>query len=131
VYKALASRCGLFETFVGPMQPVLSHALRMLIGREEVDEEALTRAADEIRANPTLMQAFPDDEPVPMVAEPVLVSAGDTEALLAALDGTGVPVTAESNALHRIGDGPLRLATHPSAITASPEAACVDGLDQR
>jgi hypothetical protein len=113
------------------MQPVLSQALRMLIGRAEVDEEALARAADEIRTNPMLMQAFPEDEPVPMVAETGLVSASDTEALLAALDGTGVRVTAESNALHRIGDGPLRLVTHPSAITASPEAACVDGLDQR
>lgn len=131
VYKALASRCGLFETFVGPMQPVLSQALRMLIGREEVDEEALARAADEIRANPTLMQAFPEDEPVPMAAEAGLVAASDTEALLAALDGTGVRVTAESNALHRIGDGPLRLVTHPSAIIATPEAACVDGLDPR
>ncbi len=131
VYKALASRCGLFETFVGPMQPVLSQALRMLIGREEVDEEALARAADEIRRNPTLMQAFPEDEPFPIAAGTGLLSANDAEALLASLDGTGVQVTAESNALHRIGDGPIRLATHPSAITASPEAAGVDGLDQR
>lgn len=131
VYRALASRCGLFETFVGPMQPVLSQALRMLIGREEVDEEALARAADEIRANPTLMQAFPEDEPVPMAVEAGLVSASDTEALLAALDGTGVRVTAESNALFQIGDGLFRLVTHPAAITATPEAACVDGLDQR
>lgn len=131
VYRALASRCGLFETFVGPMQPVLSQALRMLIGREEVNEEALAQAAEQIRTNPALMQAFPEDAPVPMVAETGLVSASDTEALLAVLDGTGVLVTAESNALHRIGDGPLRLVTHPSAITASPEAACIDGLDQR
>jgi len=131
VYKALALRCGLFETFVGPMQPVLSQALRMLIGRAEVDEEALARAAEEIRANPTLMQAFPEDEAVPMPVEQALVSANDTEALLAALDGTAVAVKAESNSLHRIGDGPLRLVTHPSAITASPDAACVDGLDQR
>jgi superfamily II DNA or RNA helicase len=131
VYRALASRCGLFETFVGPMQPVLSQALRMLIGRAEVDEEALARTAEEIKANPALMQAFPEDEPVPMTAETGLVSASDTEALLAALDGTGVAVTAESNALHRIGNGPLRLVTHPSAITTSPEAACIDGLDRR
>lgn len=131
VYRALASRCGLFETFVGPMQPVLSQALRMLIGRAEVDEEALARAADEIKADPTLMGAFPEDKPVPLDAENGLISLQDTEALLAALDGTGVRVTAESNTLHRIGDGPLRLVTHPSAVTASAEAACVDGLDRR
>jgi hypothetical protein len=131
VYQALASRCGLFETFVGPMQPVLSQALRMLIGREEVDEEALARAAEEIRANPTVMQAFPEDAPVPPAVEASLVSASDTEALLAALDGTGVGVTAESDTLHRIGEGPLSLVTDPSAIIATPEAAYVDGLDQR
>ncbi|MTW18313.1 hypothetical protein GJ689_19105 [Rhodoplanes serenus] len=129
VYRALASRCGLFETFVGPMQPVLSQALRMLIGRAEVDEEALARAADEIKANPTLMRSFPEDEPVVMSAESGLVSASDTEALLGALDGTGVRVTAESNVLHRIGDGPLRIVTDASAIAASPDAACIDGLD--
>src|SRR5207302_7660285 len=38
VYRALAKRCGLFETFVGPMQPVMSRALRMLVGREDFDE---------------------------------------------------------------------------------------------
>ena len=30
VYRALAKRCGLFERYVGPMQPVLSRAMRML-----------------------------------------------------------------------------------------------------
>jgi hypothetical protein len=66
-----------------------------------------------------------------MAAEAGLVGASDAEALLAALDGAGVRVTAESNALHRIGDGSLRLVTHPSAMTAHPEAACIEGLDPR
>lgn len=131
VYRALAVRCGLFETFVGPMQPVLSQALRMLIGRQEVDEQALARAADEIRRNPAVMQAFPEDEPLPGIEEVGLVSSNDIETLLAALSGTGVGVIAESNVLHRIGDGPLRLATHSSAIAANPDAACLDGLDKR
>jgi superfamily II DNA/RNA helicase len=34
VYRALAKRCNLFEEFVGAMQPVLSRAMRMLLGRE-------------------------------------------------------------------------------------------------
>lgn len=131
VYGALAARCGLFETFVGPMQPVLSQALRMLIGRAEVDEEALARAADEIRANPTLLQTFPEDDAVPLEAERGLLSASDTESLLAALEGAGVRVTAENNTVHRIGDGPLRLVTDPSAVTSSPDSACIDGLDPR
>ncbi len=131
VYRALSLRCGLFETFVGPMQPVLSRALRMLIGRAEVDEEALARMADEIRHNPAVMQAFPEDELTPSAPGRGLVSFEDTETLLAALDGTGIRVTAETNSLHRIETTPLRLVTHVSAITSSPDAACIDGLDAR
>jgi hypothetical protein len=36
-----------------------------------------------------------------MSAETGLVSVGDTETLLAALDGTGLRLTAESNALYQ------------------------------
>ena len=131
VYGALAARCGLFETFVGPMQPVLSLALRMLIGRKEVDEEALALEEEKIKADPTVLGTFLEDDAVPLEAERGLLSASDAESLLAALEGAGVPVTAENNAVHRIGDGPLRLVTDPSAVTTSPDAACVDGLDPR
>ena len=41
VYQALRRRCGLFERFVGSMQPVLEHASRMLLGRERPDPDAL------------------------------------------------------------------------------------------
>ncbi len=131
VYRALSLRCGLFETFVGPMQPVLSQALRMLIGRVPVDEAALARIAEDIKANPTVMQAFPEDDAVPPDEEPGLVSQSDTETLLAALDGSGVRVVAETNSLHRIGSGPLLLVTDLSAIASHPDAACIDGLDRR
>ena len=131
VYRALSLRCGLFETFVGPMQPVLSRALRMLIGRAEVDEEALAQMAKEIRNNPTVMQAFPEDELTQSLPERALVSFEDTETLLAALDGTGIRITAETNSLHRVEDTCLRLVTHLAAIPSSPDAACIDGLDAR
>ena len=51
--------------------------------------------------------------------------------LLSALDGTTIKVTAESDLLHRIGQGPLRIATHPSAVEKDLNASCVDGLDDR
>jgi hypothetical protein len=41
VYKALRERCGLFQHFVGSMQPVLERASRMLLGRERPDVRAL------------------------------------------------------------------------------------------
>ncbi|MBB5688603.1 superfamily II DNA or RNA helicase/DNA-binding transcriptional ArsR family regulator [Roseomonas alkaliterrae] len=131
VYRALARRCGLFETFVGPMQPVLSQAIRMLIGKEHVDEEALAKAAEAIRKNPAVMQAFPEDEPAALQAEEGLFRPEQVETLLSALEGTGIRVKAESNTVHLIGTGPLRIVTHPSGVVAHPEASCVDGLDAR
>jgi superfamily II DNA or RNA helicase len=119
VYRALNARCGLFERFVGPMQPVLSRALRMLMGREEFDEDTLARVAEDIRADPTLMQAFPGDDPAELTAEPVLVSPTDAEALLAALDGTGIRMTAETNARYSIQGSTLQLVTAASAVVGS------------
>lgn len=40
-------------------------------------------------------------------------------------------VVAETNSLHRIGGGPLRLVTDLSAVASHPDAACIDGLDRR
>lgn len=45
VYRALRARCGLFEHFVGEMQPVLAAARRMLDGREAVDLGVLASEA--------------------------------------------------------------------------------------
>jgi hypothetical protein len=131
VYRALAERCGLFEKYVGPMQPVLSRAMRMLAGRDRIDEKALADLALEIKNDPTFTEAFPDDGPTDLPPEPPLVGPQDTEALLAALDGTGIEILAETNTRHLIGDGPLRIVTDASAIPSHPEAACVDGLDAR
>ena len=52
VYRALRARCGLFEHFVGPMQPVLAKARKMLLGQEKVDLHALETAATQIGADP-------------------------------------------------------------------------------
>lgn len=43
IYSVLRQRCGLFEHFVGEMQPVLAQARRMFIGQREVDTDALQR----------------------------------------------------------------------------------------
>jgi len=103
----------------------------MLIGRDDVNEEALARAAAAIQSNPALMQAFPEDEPVALETEEGLVGLEHTHVLLSALDDAGVIVKAESNSVHRIGDGPLRIVTHPSGILTDPSASCVDGLNAR
>jgi hypothetical protein len=131
VYHALAQRCGLFERYVGPMQPVLSRAMRMLAGREHINEQALADLAREIQNDPTVIEAFPFEDAVEPPLETPLIGPDDTEALLAALDGTGIEVRAETNTRHLIGDGPLRIVTDGGAVAFHPEASCVDGLDLR
>jgi hypothetical protein len=131
VYRALHERCHLFERFVGPMQPVLSRALRMLMGRDHFDEDELAQTAASIENDPTVMQAFPDDEAVAIPPADPLVRPDDAEFLLAALDGTGITVGAETKSRHIIGSGPLRIVTDPNAVADHPDASCVDGLDQR
>jgi hypothetical protein len=131
VYRALAQRCGLFERYVGPMQPVLSRAMRMLAGREHIDEKALADLAKEIENDPTVTEAFPEDDATEPPPETPLVGRDDTEALLAALDGTGIEVRAETNTRHRVGDGSLRIVTDGNAVPLHPDATCIDGLDPR
>jgi hypothetical protein len=131
VYQALHLRCGLFENFVGPMQPVLSQALRMLIGRSRVDETALEQAAQAIRADATVMDAFPDDVASAPVNSTPLLQSEDANVLLEALEGTGIKVTPLTNSVHRLSDGPLCIVTAREAVKDCPDAACVDGLDQR
>ena len=48
VYTLLRQRCGLFEHFVGAMQPVLAQARRMLLGRERENLAALDRMARQV-----------------------------------------------------------------------------------
>jgi len=49
VYSALRRRCGLFEHFVGTMQPVLARARRMLMGQEPLDPSELESEAGQVR----------------------------------------------------------------------------------
>ena len=51
VYGALRRRCGLFNHFVGAMQPVLALARRMLDGSQPVDLAALDGMADELEGD--------------------------------------------------------------------------------
>jgi ATP-dependent helicase YprA (DUF1998 family) len=52
VYRVLRVRCGLFERFVGAMQPVLARARRMLLGQDPADLETLTIAAEQVKRDP-------------------------------------------------------------------------------
>lgn len=64
VYRALHSRCGLFEHFVGPMQPVLAHARKMLLGQEPLDLHTLRNIADQVESDPLAKETYIESEPL-------------------------------------------------------------------
>jgi hypothetical protein len=67
IYTVLRQRCGLFEHFVGAMQPVLAAAQTMLLGKEPEDTDALRRLATDQLSDPVVSQMFPDSKPEPVL----------------------------------------------------------------
>ncbi len=83
VYRALQNRCGLFEHFVGPMQPVLARARRMLLGHEAADTQVLENTAagleqDSLNTETYLESAaaLADRRPAPLTREQVVSALG-------------------------------------------------------
>lgn len=62
VYRALRQRCGLFEHFVGPMQPVLAKARRMLMAKEEALAENLIDLADQLEQDSLLSETYLEND---------------------------------------------------------------------
>jgi hypothetical protein len=78
----LRRRCGLFEHFVGDMQPVLARARRMLQKQEAVDLDALSAAEEQIRQDPVLTEVYVESSAVDHATEtPTLTSAQVADAI--------------------------------------------------
>ena len=58
VYRILRARCGLFEHFVGPMQPVLARARQMLLRKTPLDLAALEAAAKQAEKDTLAWQTY-------------------------------------------------------------------------
>ncbi len=130
VYRVLRARCGLFEHFVGPMQPVLARARRMLLQQEAVDlvalEEAANQAGQDTLANQTYMEADAVDEPK---ARPGITRAF-MDQLLRSTGGNLVPglrlatqdgvTTVEGLTVDGVARQPLRLTTSPELLADDP-----------
>ena len=82
VYGALRRRCGLFERFLGPMQPVLARARQMLDGRAPVDVQALTSAADEVDRDPLATEIYLEAPAVSPERDDVVMDRNDLETAL-------------------------------------------------
>jgi hypothetical protein len=87
VYRALRHRCGLFEHFVGAMQPVLARARRMLMGQEQPITENLVNLADQVEHDPLASETYMESEPSPDEAISRGITLKQMEKALTLLDG--------------------------------------------
>jgi len=97
VYAVLRERCGLFEHFVGSMQPVLAAAQTMLLGKKPEDTEALRKLASDQLANPVVSQMFPDSDPEPVAAALPPLSRAEMIEALSDLSVQGIKVESSRN----------------------------------
>ncbi|NQT19060.1 MAG: hypothetical protein HQ592_05095, partial [Planctomycetes bacterium] len=96
VYTALRMRCGLFEHFVGSMQPVLSEAARILrSGRATDIKDQLEAAARQAKEDLLSRQAYFDSEAAPGNEDAAPVTRSDLLAAMAELSGD-LPVKAKA-----------------------------------
>lgn len=77
VYQLLRERCGMFEHFVGPMQPVLAHARTMLLGTTGFDASRLRGIADAVERDSLSSAAFAGSEELPGPVPPPGISRED------------------------------------------------------
>lgn len=87
VYRLLRERCGLFEHFVGAMQPVLARARRMLLGREREDLRALESAAKDVEKDPLAEETYVESAAQSVMPAASALSKSEFEETLEVLNG--------------------------------------------
>jgi len=88
VYTALRLRCGLFEHFVGSMQPVLSEAAHILrTGRASGISDLIAAAAQRAKQDLLSSEAYFDSEAEPDTKAVPPVTLADLQAAMGQLDG--------------------------------------------
>jgi hypothetical protein len=96
VYTVLRERCGVFEHFVGQMQPVLARARKMLLGRESVNLAALEAEAKALASDTVTHETYLDSEAEAGGPVTPSLTLADIEAALAELDGKVGPKAKKS-----------------------------------
>lgn len=121
VYGALQRRCGLFEHFVGPMQPVLAVARDVLLGK--LGEDEVETAAREAERDDLAQETYISAEAVRVKAD----SPVAREDLLSALEllDPDMPVGAtrkDASWSLKLGNRRRRLGFTPKEMEADPDA---------
>ena len=97
VYQALKTRCGLFEHFVGQMQPVLAlarDALKNNLRRDQAGDllEQLDKLAHQVENDQTIASAYADSDADESPPGTPPIARADYEAALSLLSGADSPV---------------------------------------
>lgn len=87
VYRVLRQRCGLFEHFVGAMQPVLARARRMLLGQEVLNPDDLRATATHVERDPLAQETYIESGANAASAEPPALSRERVRSALTYLNG--------------------------------------------
>jgi hypothetical protein len=130
VYGALKTRCGLFEHFVGPMQPVLAKARKMLLGQEQVDILGIEETAKEVEKDRLTAEMYVEREAADEGPLPVLLTRSDLETALAGLGGEfGVRVTRQKDgAVYKVAGGGTGKLTFSARIEALEKDRAISPL---
>jgi superfamily II DNA/RNA helicase len=124
VYSALRRRCGLFQHFVGPMQPVLAIARDVLLGK--LGEDEVEAAANEAERDDLAQETYISAEAVKVSADSPL-ARGDLVSALEMLD-LDMPVRATCKGASwslKLGNRRRRLGFTPKELEADPDAEAV------
>ena len=140
VYKVLRERCRLFEHFVGPMQPVLAKAQKILLGQTEEDLFDLTLEAERIETDFLAAETYRLSDPEVVVSEQSPIKRENLVDAMLALDNvSGISVSTRLDKISlRLPDGTRReYATGLEALEAddrlhplSPTDPFLTGLHQ-
>ena len=129
VYGVLRMRCGLFEQFVGPMQPVLARARRMLLGQEGDSREALEATAEKVEAEPLAREAYAESDAEEVVSAPAPLTRADIVQALKELVGEfGPRARLVGDGLYRISGIAGAIATDTAALEREDTAAPLSPL---
>jgi superfamily II DNA or RNA helicase len=134
VYLVLRSRCGLFERFVGPMQPVLARARRMLVGGESPNPEALQADADSVANDHLAHEVYIESDPAhaEMARAPVTRSEL-IEILFRSADYHAGPVrvqlTVDTATITGTGSSEIVVSTSADALADDPSIVPLSLLD--
>ena len=128
VYQVLRSRCGLFQHFVGPMQPVLARARRMLVGRELPNPKALEADADSVADDDLAHEVYIESDAMQVEASPAAVTRSELmEILFRSADHHAGPVRVEMTVDTAIitGAGPAEVVVSTSADALADDPSIV------